>query len=82
MDGETKRLVRAAKYCAMFGIGFFMLGLMLIVASLTMGKVDAAVPGVLFMALWLMCWAEYIHRINQAMLRRCLMFEKETATKT
>ena len=70
MDEEFKRVVRAAKYCAMFGIGFFMLGLMLIVASLTMGKADAAVPGVLFMAMWLMCWAEYIHRINQAVMHK------------
>jgi len=72
MDEEFKRLVKAAKYRAVFGIGFFMVGLMLVVASLATGKADAAVPGVFFMVLWLLCWAEYIHRINQAMLRRCL----------
>jgi len=50
MDEEFKRMVRAAKYCVMFGVGFFMVGLMLVVASIVVGKVDAAVPsGVLLL---------------------------------
>jgi len=57
---------KAAKYCALFGIGFFMVGLMLILAPLSAGKATTPLPGIFFMALSLMCYAEYIYRINLA----------------